>query len=109
MGCLPGMTLLSCAAVFVGATAITAANPLIRTKSVTNPVQNYRYALAEVPVGVTIARSFVNIYKSKCVRSAHQWMNHGPGLAVVKRSVTLSLSACTPIDILSLLTGFTKL
>jgi hypothetical protein len=109
VSCLPGMTSLSCLAASAGASAITAANPLIRIDSVINPVQFYRYTLAEVKVGVTITRSTVNVCTSKCVKSTHQWMNQGPGLTVVKRNVTLSLFACNPIDILSLLMGFTKL
>lgn len=36
-------------------------------------------------------------------------MNHGPGLSVTKRIVTLSLIAWEPMETVSLLTGFTKL
>ena len=103
------MTWLSCAAALAGASAITAANPLIRAESATNLVYNHRYALVEVKVVVTVTRSSVNIYKSRCMKSTHQWKNHGPALSVVKRNVTLSLFACSPMDTVSLLMGFAKL
>ena len=51
------MTWLSCAAASAGASAITAANPLIRVESATDLVHNHRYALVEVKVVVTVTRS----------------------------------------------------